>query len=36
MEDFSDTNGIMIFGTLDGDNFNNYKIGNELNTDLHL
>lgn len=30
MEDLEEANGIMVFGTLDGDNFSTYKVGNEL------
>ena len=31
------TNEIMVFGTLDGDDFSKYKIGNESeNSDPHL
>ena len=27
MEDYEATNGIMVFGTLDGDDFSTYKMG---------
>ena len=36
LEDLPDTNGLIIFGTLDGEGLTKYKIGNELNTDPHL
>lgn len=37
MEDLLETKGIMVFGTLDGDNFKSYKVGNELQeVDPHL
>lgn len=36
LEDLHETNGIMVFGTLDGDNFSKYKIGNEFSEDPHL
>jgi len=36
LEDLKDTNGIMVFGTMEGENFDRYKIGNELNSDPHL
>ena len=36
MEDLPETKGIMVFGTLDGENFSKYKVGNELNEDPHL
>ncbi len=31
-----ETNGIMVFGTVDGEGHGKYKIGNELNEDPHL
>jgi len=36
LEDLVETKGIMVFGTLDGDNFSKYKMGNEFNEDPHL
>lgn len=37
MEDLEEANGIMVFGTLDGENFSTYKVGNELeDIDPHL
>jgi glycine/D-amino acid oxidase-like deaminating enzyme len=36
MEDYPDTNNIMIFGTLEGEDFSKYKMGNEMNADPHL
>ena len=37
MEDLLQSKGIMVFGTLDGDNFSKYKVGNELeDIDPHL
>ena len=36
IEDVAETNGLMVFGTLDGPDFTKYKIGNEFNDDPHL
>jgi hypothetical protein len=37
MEGLKSANGIMVFGTVDGPNFEKYKVGNELeDTDPHL
>jgi L-2-hydroxyglutarate oxidase LhgO len=30
MEGLEEANGIMVFGTVDGENFSTYKVGNEL------
>jgi glycine/D-amino acid oxidase-like deaminating enzyme len=36
IEDVAETNGLMVFGTIDGPDFTKYKIGNEFNDDPHL
>ena len=36
MEDHKLTNGVMIYGTVEGKNFDKYKIGNEYNNDPHF
>ena len=36
LEGYHETNGIMIFGTIEGEGFTQYKVGNELNADPHL
>jgi len=36
LEDLQETKGVMVFGTVDGDDFTKYKVGNELNDDPHL
>jgi len=36
IEDIPDTNGLMVFGTIDGEDFTKYKVGNEYNEDPHL
>ena len=36
MEDLQETKGVMVFGTVDGEDFTKYKVGNELNEDPHL
>jgi glycine/D-amino acid oxidase-like deaminating enzyme len=37
MEDLEEASGMMVFGTLDGDNLSTYKVGNECDDiDPHL
>jgi hypothetical protein len=37
LEGLKETNGIMVFGTIDGPEFNTYKVGNECDDlDPHL
>jgi hypothetical protein len=37
LEGLKETNGIMVFGTVDGDGFQKYKVGNECDDlDPHL
>lgn len=36
MEDNYLTNGAMIYGTVEGENLEKYKFGNEFNSDLHF
>lgn len=37
MEGLEEAGGIMVFGTLDGENFSTYKVGNECeDIDPHL